>query len=102
MAETVHRKRTIPQQLFRLVSIAGVGLALAGGMHYATSLRMANEAAANTSEIMVQLDRSYDLLSGTCGDLNRVQMLLRLDDPDAIEQAVKDLHASQQASAEIA
>jgi len=102
MAETVHRKRTIPQQLFRLVSIAGVGLALAGGMHYATSLRMANEAAANTSEIMVQLDRSYDLLSGTCGDLNRVQMLLRLDDPDAIEQAVKDLHASQQASAEVA
>jgi methyl-accepting chemotaxis protein len=97
-AGTVRRSRSIPRLLLLLVAIASVTTLSVAALHYVTSIQTFTASSAMTTATVARLDGSYDLLERISGDMSELQQLLRLEDPDAIEKAVQDLHASQQQS----
>jgi methyl-accepting chemotaxis protein len=95
----MRKTQSIPRQLVLLLGlVAGVMLAM-GTLYFYTSNRTSRDNAAQTTRTVAQLTLSYDLLERISDDLNNLQQLLRQEDPDVIEQAIKSLTASQQQSA---
>ncbi len=101
MSQKNKKLTSIPRQLILLVGLASAAVVIAGGVHYFTAQRAFKKSMAMTVDTVKQLDRSYDLLARISGDLNSLQQLLRLDDPDAIDKGIKDLADSQKKSAGI-
>jgi methyl-accepting chemotaxis protein len=95
---SVHRVSNIPRQLILLVSSAAVAIAVAAALCYYSSWEIFQDSNSMATTTMAKLDNSYDLLERISTDMSGLQQLLRLDDPDAIEKAVKDLDASQKQS----
>jgi methyl-accepting chemotaxis protein len=87
---------SIPQQLMLLVGIASAATAIAAGLHYFSSTRALQDSAAMTTTTMAELNNSYELLEHISGDLNSLQQLLRLEDPDAIDSAVHALESRRE------
>ena len=94
----IARNASIPRQLMLLIGMAVVAMLAAAVFYYFACSRMFKDSAAMTTEAMARLDNSYDLLQRISGDLNSLQQLLRLDDPDAIDKARQELAASQEQS----
>jgi len=92
-------KQSIPRLLGALVSVAAGIIAVIAALHYFTSNKIFNDFAAMTTTAEAKLNRSYGLLEKISADLNRLQQLLRLDDPDAIDKAIQNLTADQKQSA---
>jgi methyl-accepting chemotaxis protein len=91
-------KTRIPQLLLGLVALAVLTSLIAGGIVY-VSCQRALRASAQSAELMAsKLDRCYNLLEAVSGDFNTLQHLLKLEDPDAIEKAVKNIEASRKNS----
>jgi len=90
-----HQATSIPRQLLLFLSLALVASLAAGACYYVTSNQSLARADALTTATMARLDHSYDLLQRISGDQNNLLQLLRLEDPDAIDQAAQTLAASQ-------
>jgi methyl-accepting chemotaxis protein len=90
---------SIPRQLMLLVGITSAATAVVAALYYFNSLQTFRNAAAMTDATVAKLNNSYDLLERITGDMNRLQEVLRLEDPDMIEKAIHDLDASQKQSA---
>jgi methyl-accepting chemotaxis protein len=93
-----HRKVSIPRQLFLLIAFAAVAIVAAVAISYYASRTIFQESSQLTTATMAGLNDSYDLLEHVSTDMNGLQQLPRLDDPDTIETAVNDLDASQKQS----
>jgi methyl-accepting chemotaxis protein len=92
------KKFSIPQQLMLLVGIASCATIAAAALYYFTSTRTFKDSKAMTTVTVEKLNTSYNLLERISNDMNSLQQLLRLEDPDAIDKATKDLDASQKQS----
>ena len=99
MSKPTKKISNIPHQLMLLVGLAAGAVLVAGALHYFTTNKASKSSAAMTTTTVTQLNRSYDLLARISSDLNNLQQLLRLDDPDAIEKGIKTLEVSQTQSA---
>ena len=95
---TSRRRVSIPHQLFLLVVFAAVAIAAAAAISYYATRTTFQESSRLTTATVAGLNDSYDLLEHISTDMNGLQQLLRLDDPDMIEKAVNDLDASQKQS----
>ena len=82
-----------------LVGIATLATLAAAALYYFSTSRTFKDSAAMTTDTVAKLNRSYDLLERISGDLSNLQQLLRQEDPDLIEKAIKDLEVSQNKSA---
>jgi methyl-accepting chemotaxis protein len=96
---TIKKRQSIPRQLKLLISVAASSTLVAVALYYFTSIGTFKDSAAMTAATVKQLDRSYTLLERISADMNNLQQLLRLDDPDAIDKAIQNLNASQKQSA---
>ncbi len=92
---------SIPRQLMLLVGMASAAMVGTAALYYFASNRTFKDSAAMTATTVARLNDSYDLLQRISADLNDLQELLRLEDPDAIEKAVHDLEASRQQSLQL-
>jgi methyl-accepting chemotaxis protein len=93
------KTQNIPRQLMLLVGMAGGATLAAAALYYYTSTQTFKDTSALATGTMVRLNCSYDLLERVSGDMNELQQLLRLDDPDAIEKEINKLETSQKQSA---
>jgi methyl-accepting chemotaxis protein len=84
-----------------LVGVASATTVVAAALYYFASNRMSKDSAAMTTTTVARLNDSYDLLQRISADMNHLQELMRLEDPDAIEKAVQDLEASRQQSLQL-
>jgi methyl-accepting chemotaxis protein len=92
--------RSIPQQLVLLVLLA-VGVTVgADVLYYFGSAQIFSNSSRAATEAVVRLDRSYVLLERISGDLNSLQQLLKMEDSDEIEKAIKNLKDSRKKSTE--
>jgi len=82
-----------------LVGIASSATIAAAALYYFTSTRTFKESKAMSTATVEKLNNSYNLLERISNDMNSLQQLLRLEDPDAIDKATKDLDDSQKQSA---
>ena len=94
----IHEKISVPHQLMLLVGMASGATIVAAALYYYTSSRTFKDSTAMTTATVEKLNTSYGLLARIAGDMNNLEQLLRLDDPDAIDKAIKDLDASQNES----
>jgi len=92
-------KQSIPRLLIGLVLLVALAFVSAGAMFYASFQHALDSNQTATASLAEKLDRSYVLLETISSDLNRLQMLLRIEDPDAIEKAVNAFGASQKSAA---
>ena len=85
----------IPRQLQLLVGVASCGTVLATAIYYFSTGALLRDSATLTETTTAQLNRSYELLEDVSGDLNNLEQLLRLDDPDLIDKSIHELEASR-------
>lgn len=96
--EPANQAMSVPRQLILLIAFAAAAIAAAAALCYYASRTTFKTSSALTTTTVAGLNGSYDLLERISADMNGLQQLLRLDDPDAIEKAVQDLAASQKQS----
>jgi methyl-accepting chemotaxis protein len=89
---------SIPRQLLWLVAGAAGTIVCLAALCYFTSQRTFEDSRNLTTTTVAGLNDSYDLLARVSADMNALQQLLRLDDPDAIDKAVQALDVSQKQS----
>jgi methyl-accepting chemotaxis protein len=97
----MNKKISIPHQLMLLVGVASSATIAAAAHYYVTSTRTFKDSKTTTTATVEKLNNSYNLLERISNDMNRLQQLLRLEDPDVIDKTVKDLDASQKQSADL-
>jgi len=92
---------SIPRRLLLLVGLASAVTVAATALYYFTSTQIFKTSSALTTDTVAKLGRSYDLLQRIGNDMNGLQQLLRLNDPDEIEKAIKDLETSEKQSLDL-
>ena len=93
------KNKSIPRRLKLLAAMAASVTVAAAALYYFTTSKTFKDSAAMTTQTMAKLNRSYELLERISGDMNRLQQLLRQNDPDVLEKSIQDLERSQQQSA---
>jgi methyl-accepting chemotaxis protein len=91
------RKKTssIPRRLFLLVGVAAVITTVAAALYYVSANRIFQNSSALTTATTAKLDLSYGLLQQVSSSMNELQQLLRQNDPDEIEKAIKHQEESR-------
>jgi methyl-accepting chemotaxis protein len=93
---------SIPRQLMLLTAVLAVAVVIASTMAYFMITGAYQESSAATAAGAAELTRSYKVLEEVAAVQDAVQRLVRIKDPDKLEQAIAEIGAKRKLILELA